>query len=566
GGHRNEPPLLTDAGDLTVLEDAPPQSVQWVTAIDPGAPGESGQTVGLELSSDHPGLFAAGPALSPTGVLTYTPAADAFGTAHLTVTARDTGGTANGGKDTTTATFTITVTPVNDAPTFTAGGDRTVLEDAGAQSTPWATAISAGPANEAAQTVSFTTTNDNNALFSAQPAVDAAGVLTYTPAANANGNATVTVTAHDTGGTANGGNDTTTATFTITVTPVNDAPTIAPVAAQSVMEDDGPQIASVTTLTTGPANESAQTLSTSAVVDHPEYFDLAGQPTVDAAGTLSYTPAAGAYGTATVTLTVSDDGGTANGGQDSASTTFTIVIAPLPPVAGDDAYTTTVGATLSTTAATGVLANDADVNSASLTVTPQNVSPTPAGGSFTLNANGSFTYQAGLLPGTDTFAYTVTDGNGKTATATITITVSLLAPSVTTLYLQTTGLSSDVLDLASTPPAAVSPVPDLDGDGDPGLTITGGDGKSTITDPRKQHSWAYDTGLLGLTVNGPLTLHLTAASNSFDTGKAETLWLYVYDCPGGSSGLSTSSCTLIGTNKVLVSRWNLTPTYATHDA
>src|SRR5581483_3878337 len=131
---------------------------------------------------------------------------------------------------------------------------------------------------------------------------------------------------------------------------------------------------------------------------------------------------------------------------DSASTTFTIVIAPLPPVAGDDAYTTTVGATLSTTAATGVLANDADVNSASLTVTPQNVSPTPAGGTFTLNADGSFTYQAGLLPGTDTFAYTVTDGNGKTATATITITVSLLAPSVTTLYLQTTGLSSDVLD------------------------------------------------------------------------------------------------------------------------
>src|SRR5262249_39023343 len=51
------------------------------------------------------------------------------------------------------------------------------------------------------------------------------GTLTYTTAANANGSATVTVQLHDSGGTANGGQDTSTAQiFTIHVTPVNDPP------------------------------------------------------------------------------------------------------------------------------------------------------------------------------------------------------------------------------------------------------------------------------------------------------------------------------------------------------
>ena len=91
--------------------------------------------------------------------------------------------------------------------------------------TGWATGISAGPANESSQPLNFIVTNNNNALFSAQPAVAATGTLTYTPAANANGSATVTVKIHDNGGIANGGVDTSAPqTFTITVTPVNDAP------------------------------------------------------------------------------------------------------------------------------------------------------------------------------------------------------------------------------------------------------------------------------------------------------------------------------------------------------
>ena len=79
----------------------------------------------------------------------------------------DDGGTANGGVDTSASqTFTITVTAVNDAPSFTKGANQTALEDAAAQTvTGWATAISAGPADESAQTVSFSCSNTTTALF-----------------------------------------------------------------------------------------------------------------------------------------------------------------------------------------------------------------------------------------------------------------------------------------------------------------------------------------------------------------------------------------------------------------
>jgi hypothetical protein len=116
--------------------------------------------------------------------------------------------------------MSITVSSVNDAPSFTPGPNQgPVLAGSAAQTVSgWATAISAGPANESSQTLTFSVMNNNNALFSAQPAVSSAGTLTYTPAANASGVATVTVTLMDNGGTANGGVDTSPAQmFTITV-------------------------------------------------------------------------------------------------------------------------------------------------------------------------------------------------------------------------------------------------------------------------------------------------------------------------------------------------------------
>jgi len=158
------------------------------------------------------------------GKLTFRGAADAFGTANTSFQFKVHDGTEY---STTSYTETVNITAVNDAPSFTKGADQTVNEDAGAQTVGnWATGLSKGPANENGQTLSFTTSNNNNVLFSVQPTIDSNGNLTYTPAANANGTATVTVSIKDSGGTANGGVDTsTTQTFTITVNPVNDLPT-----------------------------------------------------------------------------------------------------------------------------------------------------------------------------------------------------------------------------------------------------------------------------------------------------------------------------------------------------
>lgn len=99
--------------------------------------------------------------------------------------------------------------------------NMTYSSGAGATSIPsFATAISVGPPEETGQTVSFQVTNDNNALFSVQPAIAPNGTLTFTPNPTATpAKVTVSVTARDDGGTANGGVDTSfTQSFTITLT------------------------------------------------------------------------------------------------------------------------------------------------------------------------------------------------------------------------------------------------------------------------------------------------------------------------------------------------------------
>src|SRR2546428_82336 len=82
-------------------------------------------------NNNNNGLFSVQPTISATGTLTYTPAANANGSATVAVSLKDNGGVANGGSDTSAAqTFTITVTAVNDVPSFTKGANQTVLEDA----------------------------------------------------------------------------------------------------------------------------------------------------------------------------------------------------------------------------------------------------------------------------------------------------------------------------------------------------------------------------------------------------------------------------------------------------
>jgi hypothetical protein len=175
------------------------------------------------------------------GLLVFAPAANANGAAYagLTFQVQDDGGTADGGVDLDQSanTLTFNVTSVNDAPS---GADNTVSV---AEDSPFTFATADFGFNDAADgdsldSVKITTlpgagslTLDGSAVTAGQlvSAADiTAGLLVFTPAANANGAAYASFTfqVKDDGGVANGGVDLDQSadSITIDVTPVNDAP------------------------------------------------------------------------------------------------------------------------------------------------------------------------------------------------------------------------------------------------------------------------------------------------------------------------------------------------------
>jgi large repetitive protein len=225
----NDAPIATDDG-YEVNEG------QTLSIAAPGVLGNDTDAEGNPLtatlvSGPAHAASGAGFTLNPDGSFDYTPEAGYNGPDSFTYKASD--GTA----DSNIATVEITVGPVNDAPTFDLGADQTVVNTAGAQTVEgFATNISAGPSDESGQALTFTVTNDDNSLFAEQPDIDeTTGNLTYAPNANASGTATVSVELKDDGGTANGGQDTTTKTFKITVKLPNEPPTAAD---QSVDADE----------------------------------------------------------------------------------------------------------------------------------------------------------------------------------------------------------------------------------------------------------------------------------------------------------------------------------------
>ncbi|WP_448125692.1 retention module-containing protein [Pseudomonas veronii] len=164
----------------------------------------------------------------------FKPNANFNGTANFTYTATD-GGIADGGSPLTSAPAngTITVTPVNDAPvavTTTATG----AED---PSVGIAVKLSATDVDGVADVKSFTVGTPTNGTFYTDAAmtkpvtgsidaVNGEATVYFKPNENFNGTANFTYTATD-GGIADGGSPLTSAPAngTITVTPVNDAPT-----------------------------------------------------------------------------------------------------------------------------------------------------------------------------------------------------------------------------------------------------------------------------------------------------------------------------------------------------
>jgi hypothetical protein len=153
--------------------------------------------------------------------------------------------------------------------------------------------------------------------------------FTYTPQPNFSGSDAFTYAAND------GGSSSNPATVTITVNPVNDPPSFSLPDADDHIDANagtGPQTVGgwVTSIDPGPG-EGGQTVTFTVTNDNPGAFTPAGQPAIDAAGTLTYEPqlVLVAPTTATVTVTAKDNGGTANGGQDtSAPQQFTITVNP----------------------------------------------------------------------------------------------------------------------------------------------------------------------------------------------------------------------------------------------
>jgi VCBS repeat-containing protein len=248
------------------------------------------------------------------GTFKYTPDANYYGPDSFTYAARD------GAAQSYAAAVTIDVEAVDDAPSFTRGADQSVAEESGAQSVSgWATGISAGAFET--QNVTFSAANDNNSLFSSQPQISSDGTLTYTPAKDANGSATVSVKAKDDGGTAKGGVDTSAAQiFTITVTPVNDAPTISVVAGTSSQSACLSNTSGRITLKLSDAESNLSDLKPSVASSSntrlvPKSNVAFGGSGGTRTATISTVP--GRTGTSTVMITVSD-------GQASSSVPVTV--------------------------------------------------------------------------------------------------------------------------------------------------------------------------------------------------------------------------------------------------
>ena len=150
-----------------------------------------------------------------------------------------------------------------------------------------------------------------------------------------------------------------------------------------------------------------------------------GTLTLEDNGAINFVPEADFVGDVTFTYLVTD------GVNESAPATVTIQVLEVsdPPVAAADAYTVAEDAVLTVDAATGLLANDTDLEGDSLVTTVMNL---PANGTLELQTDGSFIYTPNAdFHGEDTFVYCLTDGTTPVE-GTVTITVEPVNDAPTT--------------------------------------------------------------------------------------------------------------------------------------
>jgi large repetitive protein len=399
--------------------------------------------------------------LNADGSFIYTPNANFNGTDTFTYKAND------GSLDSNIVTVTITVAAVNDPPALSAPSSVATNEDtayafsgtisvsdidAGSGNVTVTLAVSNGTltlSGTSGLTVSGNGTANITATGTLADLNNALNGLTYLGNANFNGADALAVTANDNGNTGLGGPLTDSRTVSITVNAVNDAPVNSVPGTQTVAED--------TTLTFSAANNNAITVSDVDAGNNAIQVTLTatngtislgstnnvnvsgnGTSSLTVVGAISDINAAldGATflatlnfnGTATITVATDDLGNSGSGGSQTDTDSISINVTPVndAPVANNDGpYSVTTGGTF-TLPAPGVLANDTDVDSPSLTAVL--VSGPAHASSFALHADGSFTYVNDGTSGTFTFTYKANDGSLDSNTATVTIVVSTQPP------------------------------------------------------------------------------------------------------------------------------------------
>jgi parallel beta-helix repeat protein/VCBS repeat-containing protein len=145
-----------------------------------------------------------------------------------------------------------------------------------------------------------------------------------------------------------------------------------------------------------------------------------GTVVMNADGSFSYTPPSNFNGTDYINYAASD-----GSLQGFAKVFITVTAVNDPPVANNDTYSTTEDTQIVVNAASGVRANDTDVDNANSTLTTV-LQTTVSHGTLVFNSDGSFTYTpAANYSGPDSFTYITKDpSNASSAPATATINVS----------------------------------------------------------------------------------------------------------------------------------------------
>lgn len=333
-----------------------------------------------------------------TGAYTYTPNPNVSGSDSFTFRAND------GLLDSNTATISVTIAPVNDAPVAQDGSLATDEDTAGSS------VLTAGDIDSSTLNYSIVT---NGSKGTAVITNIATGAYTYTPDPDANGSDSFTFKAND------GLSDSNTATVSVSITPVNDAP-VAEAGTLTTDEDTAGNGVLVAT------DVDSASLTYSIVANGSKGTAVITNATT---GAYTYTPDdPDVNGSDSFTFKASD------GELESNTETIAVTITPVndPPVAIDGCGTTPQAETL-----TGFLnATDPDQSdslyfslgadgSAGKTIETAN------GGWVEIidQGTGEFTYQpaaagSGFGRGIDSFEYRVTDDSeGASSSATQTVIV-----------------------------------------------------------------------------------------------------------------------------------------------